>query len=230
MSGRKPIGTTVAVDATTPGPARRAKRDKVPAGERQRVRAVAPGECRAWAVDACRLQAPAQPPPAWRALVGGAVVTPLASLSSLRVILSACDAALMVSFLANHVLGDVPSPPGITEPGRFGMLQLSPLRRQGCFLDGISMVVLTMGVILPTLQKAGIDRLWFGIFTVQVVEMAQITPPVGFNLLVLQGRTKREIGWIAKVTLPFFFLMIGAVALIWFVPQIITFLPQQMRG
>jgi tripartite ATP-independent transporter DctM subunit len=100
----------------------------------------------------------------------------------------------------------------------------------GCFLDGISMVVLTMGVILPTIQKAGIDPLWFGIFIVLVVEMAQITPPVGFNLFVLQGMTKKEIGWIARVTLPFFFLMIAAVALIWFFPQIVTFLPQQMRG
>jgi C4-dicarboxylate transporter DctM subunit len=72
----------------------------------------------------------------------------------------------------------------------------------GCFLDGISMVVLTMGVILPTVQKAGIDPLWFGIFVVLVVEMAQITPPVGFNLFVLQGMTKREIGWIARVTCP----------------------------
>ena len=100
----------------------------------------------------------------------------------------------------------------------------------GCFLDGISMVVLTMGVILPTVQKAGIDLLWFGIFIVLVVEMAQITPPVGFNLFVLQGMTRREIGWIARVTLPFFFLMVVAVALIWFFPQIVTALPQQMRG
>lgn len=99
----------------------------------------------------------------------------------------------------------------------------------GCFLDGISMVVLTMGVILPTIQKAGIDPLWFGIFIVLVVEMAQITPPVGFNLFVLQGMTNREIGWIARVTLPFFFVMIVAVALIWFFPQIVTFLPEQMR-
>jgi len=90
--------------------------------------------------------------------------------------------------------------------------------------------VLTMGVILPTVQKAGIDPLWFGIFIVLVVEMAQITPPVGFNLFVLQGMTGREIGWIAKVTLPFFFLMIAAVALIYFFPQIVTFLPQQMRN
>ncbi len=98
----------------------------------------------------------------------------------------------------------------------------------GCFLDGISMVVLTMGVILPTVQKAGIDLLWFGIFIVLVVEMAQITPPVGFNLFVLQGMTKREIGWIAKVTLPFFFLMIAAVGLIYVFPQIITYLPKKM--
>ena len=62
----------------------------------------------------------------------------------------------------------------------------------GCFLDGISMVVLTMGVILPTIVKAGIDLVWFGIFIVLVVEMAQITPPVGFNLFVLQGMTKAD--------------------------------------
>jgi tripartite ATP-independent transporter DctM subunit len=99
----------------------------------------------------------------------------------------------------------------------------------GCFLDGISMVVLTMGVIMPTVQKAGIDPLWFGIFIVLVVEMAQITPPVGFNLFVLQGMTRREIGYIARVTLPFFFLMVAAVLLIYAFPQIVTFLPEQMR-
>jgi tripartite ATP-independent transporter DctM subunit len=99
----------------------------------------------------------------------------------------------------------------------------------GCFLDGISMVVLTMGVILPTVQKAGVDPIWFGIFVVLVVEMAQITPPVGFNLFVLQGMTKREIGWIARVTLPFFFLMVAAVALIYFAPEIVTALPAHMR-
>jgi len=100
----------------------------------------------------------------------------------------------------------------------------------GCFLDGISMVVLTMGVVMPTVIAAGIDPIWFGIFVVLVVEMAQITPPVGFNLFVLQGMTGRDIGWIAKVTLPFFFLMVGAVGLIWLFPGIVTFLPQQMRG
>ncbi len=98
----------------------------------------------------------------------------------------------------------------------------------GCFLDGISMVVLTMGVILPTVQKAGIDPIWFGIFIVLVVEMAQITPPVGFNLFVLQGMTKREITYIARVGMPFFFLMMLAVLLIYFFPAIITWLPSHM--
>ncbi|HOV19387.1 TRAP transporter large permease [Ottowia sp.] len=98
----------------------------------------------------------------------------------------------------------------------------------GCFLDGISMVVLTMGVILPTVQAAGIDLIWFGIFIVIVVEMAQITPPVGFNLFVLQGMTKRDIAYIARVTLPFFFLMCAMVLLLWFVPQIATWMPGHM--
>ena len=98
----------------------------------------------------------------------------------------------------------------------------------GCFLDGISMVVLTMGVILPTVTAAKIDLVWFGIFIVVVVEMAQITPPVGFNLFVLQGMTGRDITWIAKVTLPFFLLMCLMVLLLWWFPEIATWLPSKM--
>jgi tripartite ATP-independent transporter DctM subunit len=100
----------------------------------------------------------------------------------------------------------------------------------GCFLDGISMVVLTMGVIMPTVQKAGIDPLWFGIFIVIVVEMAQVTPPVGFNLFVLQGMTQRSIVYIARAAFPFFLLMVGMVVILYAFPQIVTFLPQQMKG
>ena len=100
----------------------------------------------------------------------------------------------------------------------------------GCFLDGISMVVLTAAVILPTVQAAHIDLLWFGIFIVLVVEMAQITPPVGFNLYVLQGMTGKDIFAIGKHALPFFFLMVIAVALIWIFPEIVTYLPQRMLG
>ncbi|HEY0821680.1 MAG TPA: TRAP transporter large permease subunit [Rhizobacter sp.] len=100
----------------------------------------------------------------------------------------------------------------------------------GCFLDGISMVVLTMGVILPTIQKAGIDPLWFGVFIVIVVEMAQITPPVGFNLFVLQGMTGRGIGYIARAALPFFLLMFLMLVLLYLFPQLVSFLPTQMSG
>jgi len=100
----------------------------------------------------------------------------------------------------------------------------------GCFLDGISMVVLTMGVIMPTVQKAGIDPLWFGIFIVIVVEMAQVTPPVGFNLFVMQGMTGRSIVYIARAAFPFFLLMVAMVVLLYAFPQIVTFLPQQMKG
>ncbi len=99
----------------------------------------------------------------------------------------------------------------------------------GCFLDGISMVVLTMGVIMPTVQKAGIDPIWFGIFIVLVVEMAQITPPVGFNLFVLQGMTGRQLTYIARVTLPMFFLMVLAVLLVYVFPGLVTWLPLQMK-
>jgi tripartite ATP-independent transporter DctM subunit len=98
----------------------------------------------------------------------------------------------------------------------------------GCFLDGISMVVLTMGVLMPTVQAAGIDPIWFGIFIVFVVEMAQITPPVGFNLFVLQGMTGRQLPYIARVSVPMFLLMMVAVMLIYFVPGIVTWLPRQM--
>ena len=98
----------------------------------------------------------------------------------------------------------------------------------GCFLDGISMIVLTMGVILPTVSAAGIDLIWFGIFIVIVVEMAQITPPVGFNLFVLQGMTKRDITWIAKVCMPYFFIMVAAVTLLWWFPQLVTWMPNRM--
>ena len=99
----------------------------------------------------------------------------------------------------------------------------------GCFLDGISVVVLTMGVLMPTVLAAGIDPIWFGIFVVLVVEMAQITPPVGFNLFVLQGMTGKELPYIARVAMPMFLLMVAAILLIYFVPELVTWLPHQMK-
>ncbi len=97
----------------------------------------------------------------------------------------------------------------------------------GCFLDGISVVVLTTAVILPMVEAAGIDLIWFGIYLVLVVEMSQITPPVGFNLFVLQGLTGRNLLYIARAALPFFFLMIVAIILLTIFPEIATWLPER---
>jgi C4-dicarboxylate transporter, DctM subunit len=99
----------------------------------------------------------------------------------------------------------------------------------GCFLDGISMVVLTMAVLLPTVEKAGFDLIWFGIYVVLVVEMAQITPPIGFNLFVLQGLTQRQITYLARTALPCFGLMVVAVLLTYFFPQVVLWLPTHMQ-
>jgi len=100
----------------------------------------------------------------------------------------------------------------------------------GCFLDGISVVVLTTSIIMPMIISVGIDPLWFGIYLVIVVEMSQITPPVGFNLFVIQGQTGIDILRIAKAAFPFFLLLLLGVGLIILFPQIVTFLPRAMRG
>jgi C4-dicarboxylate transporter, DctM subunit len=98
----------------------------------------------------------------------------------------------------------------------------------GCFLDGISMVVLTTSVVQPLVIQAGIDVVWYGIFIVLVVEMAQITPPVGFNLFVLQGMTGRNIFYIARASIPFFLILGLAIAIIGAFPQLVTFLPNHV--
>ena len=98
----------------------------------------------------------------------------------------------------------------------------------GMFLDGISAVVLTMAIIEPMIRQAGFDMIWFGIFLVIVVEMAQITPPVGFNLFVLQGMANKDMGYIAKSAFPLFLLMVLAVILVVMFPQIALWLPEKM--
>jgi TRAP-type C4-dicarboxylate transport system permease large subunit len=90
------------------------------------------------------------------------------------------------------------------------------------------MVVLTMSVLLPTVEKAGFDLIWFGIFIVLVVEMAQITPPVGFNLFVLQGLTKKQLMYLARVAFPFFLVMVAMVFLTYFIPDMVLWMPRNM--
>ncbi|AZQ67039.1 TRAP transporter large permease subunit [Silicimonas algicola] len=99
----------------------------------------------------------------------------------------------------------------------------------GCFLDGISSVVLTMAVVEPMIREAGIDIVWFGIFIVVVVEMAQITPPIGFNLFVLQGMTGHEMSFIARAAIPMFFIMVLMVFILIAFPELATWLPENIR-
>ena len=120
-----------------------------------------------------------------------------------------------------------------------GGLELSPLMLiviltvfyiiLGCFLDGLSSIVLTMAVIEPLVRQAGFDMIWFGIYLMIVVEMAQITPPVGFNLFVLQSMTGHNMAFIARAAFPMFLLMILAVFIMVWLPELATFLPNAMK-
>jgi len=100
----------------------------------------------------------------------------------------------------------------------------------GCFLEGVSMIVLTASIVLPMAQAVGIDPVWLGIYLVVMVELAQITPPVGFNLFILQALTGRDLLVVARASMPFFLLLIAAVILLAVFPEIVLYLPRTMIG
>lgn len=126
--------------------------------------------------------------------------------------------------------------------GKIAALGLSPIvlifilmifyMFMGCIMEGLSIMVMTIPIVLPLVLQAGYDKIWFGIFMVLMVEMAQITPPVGFNLFVIQGITGQDIGKITKATIPFFLIMAGFTMLIALFPQIVTYIPEHvvLRG
>ncbi len=121
-----------------------------------------------------------------------------------------------------------------------GAMNLSPYSLIACLvvvylvlgtaLDGISMIVLTAAVVMPMIQKAGFDLIWFGIFVILLVEIAEVTPPVGFNLFVLQNMTGKDSMLIAKAAIPFFFCLVVCIVLITVFPQIVTILPDLVMG
>ena len=100
----------------------------------------------------------------------------------------------------------------------------------GCFIDGISIVVIVSSIILPAIKLAGIDLILFGIYLVLVVEMSLITPPVGMNLFLLQGMTGKSLAFVSRASFPFFILLVLAVALLWYVPEVATWLPSKMMS
>lgn len=118
-------------------------------------------------------------------------------------------------------LAQVISSSGLSTYGLIAVLTLFFILL-GCFLDGISIVVLTTSVVLPSVIAAGIDPIWFGIYLIIVVEMAQITPPLGFNLFVIQGLTNRSIFEITRMVVPYFLLLVMAVVLLTLFPSIAT--------
>lgn len=119
-------------------------------------------------------------------------------------------------------------------------MQLSPYALIGCLvvvylilgtaLDGISMIVLTAAVVLPMIQKAGFDLIWFGIFIVLLVEIAEVTPPVGFNLFVLQNMTGKDSNTIARAAIPFFICLVICIVIITIFPEVVTVLPDYVMG
>ena len=98
----------------------------------------------------------------------------------------------------------------------------------GAFLDGISIVVLTTAVLMPAIQQAQIDPIWFGIYLILVVEMAQITPPVGFNLFVIQNITRHNLWYLIKKSFPFFLILVAATGVVTVFPDIVMVLPDAM--
>ena len=159
-------------------------------------------------------------------------------------LLNTIKTSIMISFIIvgagflSQVVGFLGIARAISE--FIGTLGLSPLMLiliigvmyiiLGMILDGISIVVMTLPIVLPITVMAGFDPLWFGIFLVFMVELSQITPPVGFSLFVIQSISGEKIEYILKATLPFFLLMIVAVVLITFFPEIVQFLPKYMTA
>ena len=99
----------------------------------------------------------------------------------------------------------------------------------GCLVDGFSMIVMTTPIVLPLITAAGFDTVWFGIYLVLMIELAQVTPPVGFNLFVISSLNGDDVFTIARDTAPFFLIMVISTMMIVIFPQIVLFLPNMMR-
>lgn len=175
------------------------------------------------------------------ALLIGWLSGSLTRTSFIESLFSAIRTSCMITFILaaasflTVVMGFTGIPRALAE--WIGTMQLSPTLLicvltvafivLGCFLDGISIVVLTTAVILPMIDQAGIDRIWFGVYLAIVVEMSQITPPVGFNLFALQGLTGHNILYLTRAAAPFFFILLLAIGIIVVFPDIAVWLPKQ---
>ncbi len=139
---------------------------------------------------------------------------------------SVLTSAMAFTGLPRH-LASMVATSGLT-PGELILILTAFFIVVGCFLDGISLIVLTTAIVLPLVQQAGIDLIWFGIYLVIVVEMSQITPPIGFNLFVLQAQSGRDILYIARAAFPFFLILCLSIFILYYIPEIATWLPSKM--
>ena len=158
-------------------------------------------------------------------------------MSALRTSTMVCSilitAALMSTAMGYlHIPADVAAGIGALDLPPWGLLVVLSLFYLGLgfFLDGNSIVVMSLPIALPLAVQAGFDPIWFGVYLVLMVEMAQVTPPVGFNLFVLQGISGRSIGYVARAAFPFFLLMLVGVVLLALFPGIALFLPNLLYG
>lgn len=176
-------------------------------------------------------------------VLGAAVISLLQGTFTWKNLSAACLSAVVTSSMLGLItvgavflsvsMGFLGVPRYVAE--QIAMLHLSPYALilllfvfyviLGCFLEGMSAIVMTLPIVLPLVTSAGYDKIWLGIFLVLVIEMAQITPPVGFNLFVLQGLTGESIGRVARAAFPFFLLMVLTTAIVTVFPGIATFLP-----
>ncbi|MCB2054073.1 MAG: TRAP transporter large permease subunit [Geminicoccaceae bacterium] len=164
----------------------------------------------------------------WAGFLDGLMAATRMSCMIALIIAAAACLTIAVGFLdIPRALAGWVDRQGFSAYGLLAVLALCILV-MGCFLEGISIIVLSASVMLPMVQAAGIDLLWFGIFVVVLIEAAQITPPVGFNLFVLQSLTGRDIWRVTAATLPFFLLLMLLLVTITLFPSIVTWLPERM--
>ena len=154
-------------------------------------------------------------------------------MGAVRISAMVCSILVAAAFLSTamgylHVPQELAVAIGALELSPYGLIAILALFYivLGLFLDGISITVMSLPITLPLILHAGFDPLWFGVFLVIMVEIGQITPPVGFNLFVLQGLTGHSIGTVALAPVPFFFLMLIGVAIVTVVPETALWLPE----
>lgn len=158
-------------------------------------------------------------------------------MSSVLVSCMICTILVAASFLSVvmgflHIPMEVANSISALNLGPYGLILLLTFLYLllGCLLDGVSLIVMTLPIVLPLVVAAGFDPIWFGIYVVLMIELAMITPPIGFNLFVLQGLSGQPIGEVAVAALPFFALLIVAAILLTLFPQIALWLPAQLAG